>query len=320
MKISELKLSKPAIEFLKNEGYSELYPPQQESIDAGLLDGKNIIVSAPTASGKTLIAVLAMINYLSKNKGKIVYLSPLRALASEKFSEFKKFEAIDFGRKIKVQISTGDFESVDQGLEKSDILILTNEKMDSIIRHSPEWIEEIGLVIADEIHLIGDQDRGQTLEVVLTKLKLLENKPQILALSATITNVDDLAEWLNCETVDNDWRPVPLYEGVYDGGSVIMNDGREFEVEASIRGKPVDLGVESVLDGGQSLLFAETRNRSSSLATKAADAILHSLKKKEIEELENVSKKILQSNEHTELVKTLATLVKKRSCLSSCRS
>ena len=113
MKISELKLSKPAIEFLKNEGYSELYPPQQESIDAGLLDGENIIVSAPTASGKTLIAVLAMINYLSKNKGKIVYLCPLRALASEKFSEFKKFETIDFGRKIKVQISTGDFESVE---------------------------------------------------------------------------------------------------------------------------------------------------------------------------------------------------------------
>jgi len=183
--------------------------------------------------------------------------------------------------------------------------------MDSIIRHGPEWIEEVGLVIADEIHLIGDQDRGQTLEVVLTKLKLLENKPQILALSATITNVDDLAEWLNCKIVDNEWRPVPLYEGVYDGGSVIMNDGREFEVQASIRGKPVDLGVESVLDGGQSLLFAETRNRSSSLATKAADAILHSLKKKEIEELENISKKILQSNEHTELVKTLATLVKK---------
>lgn len=311
MKISELKLSKPAIEFLKNEGYSELYPPQQESIDAGLLDGENIIVSAPTASGKTLIAVIAMINYLSKNRGKIVYLSPLRALAAEKFSEFKKFETIDFGRKIKVQISTGDYESVDKGLEKSDVLILTNEKMDSIIRHGPEWIEEVGLVIADEIHLIGDQDRGQTLEVVLTKLKLLENKPQILALSATITNVDDLAEWLNCKIVDNEWRPVPLYEGVYDGGSVIMNDGREFEVQASIRGKPVDLGVESVLDGGQSLLFAETRNRSSSLATKAADAILHSLKKKEIEELENISKKILQSNEHTELVKTLATLVKK---------
>ena len=311
MKISELKLSKQVTDFLKNEGYSELYPPQKDSIEAGLLDGQNILVSAPTASGKTLIAIIAMINYLSNKQGKVVYLSPLRALAAEKFSEFQKLESLDFGKKIKVQISTGDYELVDAGLEKSDILILTNEKMDSIIRHSPEWIEDIGLVIADEIHLIGDEDRGQTLEVVLTKLKLLESKPQIVALSATITNVDELSEWLECKTVENNWRPVPLYEGVYDGGSVIMNDGREFEVEASIRGKPVDLGIESVMGGGQSLLFAETRTRSSSLAAKASDAILNLLKQSEREELEKISKKILEHNEHTELVKTLAELVKK---------
>ena len=311
MKISELKLSKQVTDFLKNEGYSELYPPQEDSIHAGLLEGQNILVSAPTASGKTLIAIIAMINYLSNKQGKIVYLSPLRALAAEKFSEFQKLESLDFGKTIKVQISTGDYESVDIGLEKSDILILTNEKMDSIIRHSPEWIEDIGLVIADEVHLIGDEDRGQTLEVVLTKLKLLESKPQIVALSATITNVDELSEWLNCKTVENDWRPVPLYEGVYDGGSVIMNDGRQFEIEASIMGKPVDLGIESVMGGGQSLLFAETRTRSSSLAAKAADAILNLLEKSEREELEKISKKILEHNEHTELVKTLAALVKK---------
>ena len=311
MKISELKLSKQVTDFLKNEGYSELYPPQEDSIHAGLLEGQNILVSAPTASGKTLIAIIAMINYLSNKQGKIVYLSPLRALAAEKFSEFQKLESLDFGKTIKVQISTGDYESVDIGLEKNDILILTNEKMDSIIRHSPEWIEDIGLVIADEVHLIGDEDRGQTLEVVLTKLKLLESKPQIVALSATITNVDELSEWLDCKTVENDWRPVPLYEGVYDGGSVIMNDGRQFEIEASIMGKPVDLGIESVMGGGQSLLFAETRTRSSSLAAKAADAILNLLEKSEREELEKISKKILEHNEHTELVKTLAALVKK---------
>ncbi len=311
MKISELKLSKSAIDFLKNQGYTDLYPPQEDSIAVGLLDGENVIVSAQTASGKTLIAIIAIINYLSKNNGKVIYLSPLRALAAEKFSEFKKLESIDFGRRIKTQISTGDYESLDKGLDKSDILILTNEKMDSIIRHGPDWIEDIGLVIADEVHLIGNEYRGQTLEVVLTKLKLLDSKPQILALSATITNVDELSEWLDCKTVKSQWRPVPLYEGVYDGGSVKMNDGREFEVEASIRGKPVDLGIESVRDGGQSLLFAETRTRSSSLATKAADAILNSLKKSEKEELEKISKKILEHNEHTELVKTLATLIKK---------
>ncbi len=311
MKISELNLSKSAIDFLKKEGYTELYPPQEDSIKAGLLDGKSLLISAPTASGKTLIAILSMINYLSKNKGKIVYLSPLRALAAEKFSEFKKLESIDFKRKIKVKISTGDFEAVDKDLVNSDVIILTNEKMDSIIRHGSEWVDDVGLVIADEIHLIGNEDRGPTLEIILTKLKLLENKPQILGLSATISNSDEISEWLGCKLVENKWRPVPLFEGVYDAGSVVMNDGREFEIESSIRGKPVDLGIESVKNGGQSLLFAETRTRSSSLATKAADAISTSLHTSEIKELEKISKKILENNEHTDLIKTLATLVKK---------
>ncbi len=311
MKISELNLSKAAIDFLKKEGYTELYPPQEDSIKAGLLDGKSLLISAPTASGKTLIAILSMINYLSKSKGKIVYLSPLRALAAEKFSEFKKLESIDFKRKIKVKISTGDFEAVDKDLVNSDVIILTNEKMDSIIRHGSEWVDDVGLVIADEIHLIGNEDRGPTLEIILTKLKLLENKPQILGLSATISNSDEISEWLGCKLVENKWRPVPLFEGVYDAGSVVMNDGREFEIESSIRGKPVDLGIESVKNGGQSLLFAETRTRSSSLATKAADAISTSLHTSEIKELEKISKKILENNEHTDLIKTLATLVKK---------
>ncbi len=310
MRIEELNLSKPIKDFLKAEGYAALYPPQEDSVSAGILDGRSILVSAPTASGKTLIATLAITSYLTKNNGKIVYLSPLRALAAEKFLEFKKLEKVPFGRKIKVQISTGDFESVDKTLDKSDILILTNEKMDSLIRHGAEWVNDIGLVIADEIHLIGDQDRGPTLEMILTKLKL-ESKPQIVALSATITNADEISKWLDCSLVENDWRPVPLSEGVYDGGNVIMHDGRLFEVEPTIRGAPVDLGAESVREGGQSLLFAETRARSASLAAKAADIISRYLKESEKNELEDISKKILGSNEHTQLVKMLAELVKK---------
>ena len=311
MKIEKLDLSKPAIDFLLSEGFSTLYPPQADCVDAGLLDGKSILVSAPTASGKTLTATLAIISYLSKNNGKVIYLSPLRALAAEKFTEFKKLEKVDLGKKIKVGISTGDFENVEKNLEKNNVLILTNEKMDSIIRHSAEWIDEIGLIIADEIHLIGDETRGPTLEMILTKLKLLASKPQIVGLSATITNSDELANWLGCILVKNDWRPVPLSEGVYDAGQVIMSDGKKFDVEPSLRGIPIDLGVQSVKDGGQSLVFAETRTRSKALATKAADIISQLLEKKESEELEKISKKILSNNEHTELVKTLAILIKK---------
>ncbi|MEJ2259541.1 MAG: RNA helicase, partial [Nitrosopumilaceae archaeon] len=99
----------------------------------------------------------------------------------------------------------------------------------------------------------------------------LENKPQILGLSATITNSDEIANWLGCTLVENDWRPVPLTEGVYDGGVVTMKDGSTFEVDNTVRGTPIDLGMQCVQEGGQSLIFAETRTRSKSLATKAMD-------------------------------------------------
>lgn len=311
MKIEKLDIPKPAIDFLKSEGFTKLYPPQAEAVKAGLLKGQSVLVSAPTASGKTLIAILAMLSYLSKNKGKVIYLSPLRALASEKFLEFKKLEKLSIGNKIKVGISTGDFENIEKKLESNNILVLTNEKMDSIIRHGVEWIEDIGLVISDEIHLIGDESRGPTLEMILTQLKRLENKPQILGLSATISNSQELADWLDCNLVQSEWRPVPLSEGVYDDGIVTMSDGSTFDVDSSLRGTPIDLGVQCVKEGGQSLIFAETRTRSKSLATKAIDGIERLLEKKELDELEKISKKILATNEHTDLVKTLAILVKK---------
>ncbi|MEK6834068.1 MAG: DEAD/DEAH box helicase, partial [Thermoproteota archaeon] len=202
MKVSQINLPKPAIEFLHKIGYDELYPTQEDSVKAGILEGKSVLVSAPTASGKTLIAILAMINHLSNKKGKIVYLSPLRALAAEKFSEFQQLESVDFGRKIRAQISTGDFDNADKNLEKSDIIVLTNEKMDSLIRHGAEWLDDVSLVIVDEVHLLGDRDRGPTLEIVLTKLKLLQRKPQILALSATVTNAKEISSWIGCDLVE----------------------------------------------------------------------------------------------------------------------
>ncbi len=311
MKISELPLPKSAISFLINEGFSELYPPQTESIQQGLLDFKNILVSAPTASGKTLIAIIAILNHILNKKGKVIYLSPLRALASEKFHEFKKFTSIEFEQTISVQIATGDFDSKEKKLDNGDILVMTNEKLDSVIRHGAEWIENVSLVISDETHLIGEIERGPTLETVLTKMKTLDTSPQILALSATITNAKEIAQWLNCNLVQNEWRPIPLTEGVFDNGTVMMNDGNSFEIASSLRGTAVDLGFDCVKKGGQSLLFAETRKRSSSLASKAADVTSKILKSHEKKSLSEISKKILENNEHTELIKSLSTLISK---------
>ncbi len=311
MKIEDIGLESFAQEFLAEQKITKLYPPQADAIKAGLLEGQSILVAAPTASGKTLIAVLAMMKFLGTKQGKIVYLTPLRALAAEKFSEFKKMEKLDFGRKIKAAISTGDFDSVDKESENADIIVLTNEKMDSLIRHGVDWIDNVGLVIADEIHLIGDKDRGPTLEIIMTKLKELESKPQILGLSATITNSGDIAEWLGCKLISSDWRPVPLTEGVFDGGTILWNNGDSIEIESSIRGPPIDLCLDTIKNGGQSLVFAETRTRSASLATKGADAVLKFLSDSEKKYLEEISQKLLDNNEHTDMVKTLSALLKK---------
>lgn len=311
MKVDELDLPQTVVEFLNRSGISTLYPPQEKSVKAGLLEGKSILVSAPTASGKTLIAMLAAIKHLVEKRGKVIYLSPLKALASEKFSEFKKLESVDLGRKIRMQISTGDYDQTDKTLGSNDILVLTNEKMDSVMRQGAEWLGEVSLVVADEVHLLGDGDRGPTLEIVLTRLALLGQKPQVLALSATVTNASEIAEWLGCKLVESDWRPVPLWEGVYDQGVVTMQNRKNFEIETSVRGAPVDLGLDSLKNGGQAILFAETRARSVSLATKASEAVSKFINENERKALEQVSSRILEENEHTELIQNLASLVKR---------
>ena len=312
MKIDELPLDHNTTNFLKSEGYTKLYPPQEDAIKAGILDEKNILVSTPTASGKTLIATLAMIQHVIKHKTKVVYLSPLRALAAEKFLEFKKLETMKLDRKIKVSISTGDFDSVGN-LANSDILILTNEKMDSLMRYGPAWIDDIGLVVADEIHLVGDEGRGPTLEMILTRFKLglAGNKPRIIALSATITNSDELAEWLDCKQVESKWRPVPLSEAVYDDFTVKNQKRQSYEINFDSIGLPsIGLGIDSVKNGGQSLLFAMTRPSCAKLATDSGKYIEKMLDKNELSELEKISKKLLSNNEQTQLVKKLAYLVK----------
>jgi helicase len=318
MKIEKLALPDSAIDFLKSQGYEKLYPPQADCVKSGLLDGKSILVSAPTASGKTLIAMLAMLSYLSKNKGKVIYLSPLRALAAEKFTEFKKLEKISIGNKIKTTISTGEKKNNNKTLENSNVLILTNEKMDSILKTSPDWIDDIGLVISDEVHLIGDQSRGPTLEMVLTHLKLQDTKPQIIGLSATITNSNKIAKWLDCKLVKSTWRPVPLSEGVCDEyGKITMMlkktpgarlTKKEMKVESEA-GISIDLGVQSVKDGDQSLVFASTRANSKNVATKAAKSVSKLCGKKEITALDKASEQIKKSSPTT-MIQDLANLVK----------
>jgi len=296
---------------LNELGYKTLYPPQEEAVKQGLLEGKNLLVTTPTASGKTLIAMLATAKTVFDRNAKVVYLLPLRALASEKFNEFRIFENLTKkdGSKVRVMISTSDYDSPSDNLKNGDIIILTNEKMDSVIRHGAEWVDDVGLFVADEVHLIGDKERGPTLEMMLTKVRMMQKDAQLLALSATVTNADDIASWLGCELIDVNWRPTELIEGVYDYGSVKLQDGNVINIENTGRGVPIDLAIDSIANGGQVLIFAETRKRAVSLAAKAAEIVKKLLNDEEKKIVEENSKEILDTDD-TELTATLGELVK----------
>lgn len=194
----------------------ELRPAQEKSIKKGLLEGKNLLVCTPTASGKTLIAELASLKTILEGKGKAIYIVPLKALATEKFKDFKK----RYEGAARVALSIGDIDSADSYLIDYDLIITTSEKLDSLIRHHSPWLSLVSTIIVDEIHLLNDAERGPTLEIILTILRQLLKKAQIIGLSATIGNSEELAEWLNAELVVDKWRPVKLHKGVYFDGEV----------------------------------------------------------------------------------------------------
>ena len=194
--------------------YKSLTPVQEKAVQAGLLEGISLLVAAPTASGKTLIATMAICRMLGQ--GKAIYLVPLKALAGEKFKEYQQLLT---GTNYKVILSTGDLDSEAQYLARYDILILTTEKLDSLLRHRISWLAEVKTVIVDEIHLLNDPNRGPTLEVILTMLKSLI-QPQLIGLSATIGNPEELAQWLGATLVTDSWRPVELKQGIKYGNNV----------------------------------------------------------------------------------------------------
>jgi helicase len=211
-------LPKEVYKILSKE-IKELRPSQDKAIKKGLFKGNNLLVCTPTASGKTLIAEFAMLKQILEKGGKAVYIVPLKALATEKYKEFKKrYEGL-----IKVALSIGDLDSSDTGLYKYDLIISTSEKLDSLIRHKTEWIEDIKVIIIDEIHLINDPGRGPTLEILITMLRAMLDA-QIIGLSATIGNPKELAEWLGAKLVIDRWRPVKLYQGIYYNKKIEFKD------------------------------------------------------------------------------------------------
>jgi helicase len=312
LKIAELPVPEPVKEVLLKTGIETLFPPQEDTIRAGVLDGQNIVLASPTASGKTLIAELCALKHVLEKNGKVIYLSPLRALASEKFEEFGKYTSIHKpdGRKVSVGISTGDFDTADNWLERYDIIVTTNEKADSLLRHRAKWMDEISLIVADEVHLLNDADRGPTLEIVLARLLQVNPNLQVLALSATINNVDEIAGWLNAKYIVTEWRPVTLKEGVVLHDEIQFKDGGARTVERETRYPTINLVLNTLKTGGQALVFASTRKNSVSAAKTIAQHTGQVLSKPMKRTLEHEAEKILSAGERTQISDTLAELVR----------
>ena len=267
MRTDELDLPKEAIDSLIEQGFVELHPPQAEAIPK-VLEGKSLVASIPTASGKSLIGYCAALKKILVEAKHVLYIVPLKALASEKKDDFDRFSHLG----IKVGISIGDLDSDDRKLGDADVIVATSERADSLMRHGSRWIESVGLVIADEIHMLHDPGRGPTLEVSLTKMRRRNPGLQIIALSATISNANDLAQWLDAELVRSDWRPIKLREGIYYDGRIDFTDGSVTEIEHD-KEEVLALIMDMLRSGGQCIVFVNSRRSTEALATRYCNAI-----------------------------------------------
>ncbi|MEM5880014.1 MAG: DEAD/DEAH box helicase [Candidatus Aenigmatarchaeota archaeon] len=298
MKIEDLinfKIDSSIINSLKQKGINELYEYQKECLK--FIDS-SYIISAPTNSGKTLLTILSIAKELEKNN-KVVYCVPLVALANEKFEEFK-----NIFKNYKVAISVGDYDSADDFLIYYDIIITTYEKLDSLIRHEANWISQVGLIIIDEIHLLNDFHRGPTLEFLIMKIKKIIPNIKIIGLSATIKNVEEIANWLNINFYKTDFRPVNLYEGVLLNNYIYLNNYKKIKLkENGIEGL-----IKTLLDKDkQILIFCSTRKEAENLAKKLSEIT----KKYVREDLTHFSKEILSALEvPTEQCRKLSELLK----------
>ncbi|MEM2673733.1 MAG: DEAD/DEAH box helicase, partial [Candidatus Bathyarchaeia archaeon] len=299
MLVEKLNIHPDVKRILAEDGIKELFPPQVEAIKAGALEGKNLLLASPTASGKTLVAELCALKHVMESDGKVLYLTPLKALANEKYEEFRKYATIKKpnGRYISVGISTGDFDSSDPWLGKFDIIVTTNEKCDSLLRHKAPWITEISLVVADEVHLLNEVERGPTLEVVLARLMQINPNIQILALSATVRNSGEIGEWLGAAAITTEWRPVKLREGILLNDEIQFKDGGSIKINRTVKDPVINLVLHSVKQGGQALIFASSRKNAVSLAKKAAPEISELLPKSLKRSLENLAENIQSSGE-----------------------
>ncbi len=311
MQVSDLGAygASPAlIRALDSAGVKDLYPPQVLAVESGLLRSRDSwVIAAPTASGKTLIAEMAILENFLARRGKSLYLVPLRALAREKYDDISHRYR---GAGLRVFQTTGDLDSAEPWLIRGDLVIATNEKLDSLLRHRAPWLKDVKVVVADEVHLLRDPHRGPTLEVVLTRLRSSLSGIRSIALSATIPNAREIADWLGARLIESAWRPVPLREGVYYNGAAIFHDGTVKWVEEESALDIVNLALDTLKEGGQALFFVNTRKSTEAAARTLGKYVEGVLSPEEAGQLAALSEEVLNASaEPTRQCRRLAEAV-----------
>jgi helicase len=275
-------------------GIKKFTPPQEMALGLGLLDGKNILIASPTASGKTLIAEIACANAILRDRKKSIYVAPMRALVMEKFEEFKS--AYPF---LRTAVSIGDLDSSDAWLHDYDMLFVSTEKLDSLLRHGVSWLGSVGCIVFDEIHMLGDQSRGPTLEILITKLSAICNA-QIIGLSATVGNAMEVSKWLDAKLVESEYRPVPLKKGVVHDGMAYYVDSAsggygEEALEGSSKIQEIRVLEDTLSREKQLLVFYSTKRNAEAGAVKLAEHTTKALGKEEKEKLNTVADAVLNT-------------------------
>ncbi len=256
------------IKILEINKYKKLNPVQELAKEH---IGKHTIVCTPTASGKTTVFEIYMLDCLLNKKKKVVYISPLKALTTEHYKETKRKFTKEFN--IKVGMSIGDLDESAKYLDNYDVLFLTYEKFDSILRHSPNWIKEVGMVTIDEIHELGG-GRGATLEVLITQIKQSYKDINFLGLSATIGNSEELAKWLDAKLVKSNYRPVPLETGVFYNNYIYYEDNKEDLTKLAIKNNNIASVIKDTLNKNkQIIVFCNSRKNTMSFASKYSKVV-----------------------------------------------
>ncbi len=261
------------IEEIIKESYpniKEFNPAQNAVIDSGFLeDQTNYIIAIPTASGKTVLGVMAALNAVL-NGGKAVYAVPLISIQNEKVKEFKKFE--HYGIKVGKHPSS------------SDLAVMVFESFDAITRFSWNTLKDVDLLIVDEFHMIGEYSRGPTMECAITRSRILNPSMRIIALSATLKNMNELSSWLDAHIVQHDFRPVPLYK------DVLTTEEMETKNKNDVIVKILNKSIE---ESSQALVFVSTRRFTESLAKYTSGKIKRRISSDQRSKFRKVSQKIL---------------------------